>query len=192
MVVIDSQSGSVKWTGFQTDCETALKRWGGSGADLALTMRFNLQMRAETVFKRTPNLLESTFGYNDVSIPQSRIAISKSSFYLERLTEGTGIIDSMGPNRNKEDIVISRIVTTRVDCIRKRTSIYVYINRLEIMVSVLCSSSSQMHCYYSTHDATKAQRKRRKEKLWKSSNKGQLHLLCPWNNLPSIKENEAH
>ena len=56
-------------------------------------------MRAETVFKRTPNLLES----NDVSIPQSRIAISKSSLYPERFTEGTGIIDSMGPNRNKEE-----------------------------------------------------------------------------------------
>ena len=55
-------------------------------------------------------------GYNDVSIPQSRIAISKLSLYPERFTDGTGIIDSKGPNRNKEDIVISRIVITRVDC----------------------------------------------------------------------------
>ena len=54
-------------------------------------------------------------GYNDVSIPQSRIAISKLSLYPERFTDGTGIIDSKGPNRNKEDIVISRIVITRVD-----------------------------------------------------------------------------
>ena len=55
-------------------------------------------------------------GYNDVSIPQSRIALSKLSLYPERFTEGTGIMDSMGPNRNKEDFVISRIVITRVDC----------------------------------------------------------------------------
>ena len=58
-------------------------------------------------------------GYNDVLIPQGRIAISKISLYPEKFTEGTGIIDSMGPNRNKEDIIISPIVITRVDCISK-------------------------------------------------------------------------
>ena len=55
-------------------------------------------------------------GYNDVSIPQSWIAISKLSLYLEMFAGGTGIADSMGPIRNIEDIVISRIVITRVDC----------------------------------------------------------------------------
>lgn len=37
----------------------------------------------------------------------STFDISRLSLYPERLTEGTVIIDSMGPNRNKEDIVIS-------------------------------------------------------------------------------------
>ena len=49
------------------------------------------------------------------SFPQSQIAMRKLSLYLGRFTEGTGIIDSMRSNRNKEDIVVSRIVITRVD-----------------------------------------------------------------------------
>ena len=56
-------------------------------------------------------------GYNDVSFPQSQIAISKLSLYPESFTEGTGIIDSMRSNRNKEEyIVVTRIVLTGVDC----------------------------------------------------------------------------
>ena len=55
-------------------------------------------------------------GYNDVSILQSRIAISKLWLDQERFTDGTGIFDSIISNRNKEDIGISRIVITRVDC----------------------------------------------------------------------------
>lgn len=58
-------------------------------------------------------------GYNDVLIPQGRVAISKISLYPEKFTEGTGMIDSMGPNRNQEDISVSPIVITRVDCISK-------------------------------------------------------------------------
>ncbi len=42
--------------------------------------------------------------------------ISKLSLYLERFTEGKSIIDSMRSNRNKEDIVVSRIVITTADC----------------------------------------------------------------------------
>ena len=56
-------------------------------------------------------------GYNDVSFPQSQIAISKLSLYPDSFIEDTGIIDSMRSNRSKEDIVVSRIVITRVDCI---------------------------------------------------------------------------
>ena len=61
---------------------------------------------------------ESTLhlGYNNVSFPQSQVAISKLSLYPESFTEGTGVIDSMRSNRNKEDIVVSRIVITGVDC----------------------------------------------------------------------------
>ena len=55
--------------------------------------------------------------YNDASFPQSQIPISKLSLYPESFIEDTGIIDSMRSNRSKEDIVVSRIVITRVDCI---------------------------------------------------------------------------
>lgn len=54
--------------------------------------------------------------YKDVSLPQSQIDISKVSIYPERFTEGAGIIESMGSNRNKEDIILPRIVITRVYC----------------------------------------------------------------------------
>ena len=60
--------------------------------------------------------VQSNLGYDDVSIPHCRIAISELSLYPEGFTEGAGIIDAIGSNRNKEDIVISRIVITRVDC----------------------------------------------------------------------------
>lgn len=55
--------------------------------------------------------------YYDVSFPQSQIAISMLSLYSERFTESIGIIDSMRSYCNKEDIVISQIVITRVDYI---------------------------------------------------------------------------
>lgn len=58
-------------------------------------------------------------GYNDVSLPQShesQIAINNLLHYLERLTEGASIIDSMRSNRSKEDIVVPGILITRVDC----------------------------------------------------------------------------
>ncbi len=66
-------------------------------------------------------LVRSTvhLGYDDVSFP-SQIAISKLSLYPERFTEGTGIIDSMRSNRNKEDIAVSRIVITRVGCMLEK------------------------------------------------------------------------
>lgn len=38
----------------------------------------------------------------------------KLSLYLDRSTEDTGKIDHMGSNRNKEDIVLSRIVITEL------------------------------------------------------------------------------
>lgn len=58
-------------------------------------------------------------GYNDVSLPQShesQIAINNLLRYLERFTEGASIIDSMRSNHNREDIVVPRILITRVDC----------------------------------------------------------------------------
>ncbi len=57
-------------------------------------------------------------GYNNVSIPQSQIAISKLSLYPTKFTKSIGIIDFMGSNRDKQDIVLSRIVITKVDCRR--------------------------------------------------------------------------
>lgn len=58
-------------------------------------------------------------------VPQSQTDISKLLLYPERFTEGAGIIDSVGPNRNKEDIVvISRIVITRVNCTYHRDTLY--------------------------------------------------------------------
>lgn len=65
------------------------------------------------------NTIQSTLahlGYNDVSFPQSQIAVAKLSLYPESFTEGTGLIDFKGWNHGKEDILVSRIVLTRVDC----------------------------------------------------------------------------
>lgn len=63
-------------------------------------------------------------GYKDASFPQGQIAVSKLSVYPESYTEGTGIIDSMRSNRNKEDIVVSRVVITKVHCIYIYTDAY--------------------------------------------------------------------
>ena len=70
-----------------------------------LSDRF-LGVYSEFVEKKAAELSTVHLGNNDISFPQSQIAISKLS-----------IIDSMRSNRNKEDIVVSRIVITRVDCI---------------------------------------------------------------------------
>ena len=77
-----------------------------------------------------------TTGYNDVLIPQSRIAISKLSLYPERFTEDTGIIDSIGSNRNKEDIVISRIVKPGWTVVRAYSYSQGQLNFLEPIQSV--------------------------------------------------------
>lgn len=62
------------------------------------------------------DFISSSTGYNDVPFPQSQIAMGKLPLYPERFTERIGVIDSMESNRNKEDIVVSRIVITRVVC----------------------------------------------------------------------------
>lgn len=57
----------------------------------------------------------------------SRIAVSTSSVYPESYTQGIGIIDSMRSNYNREDIVVSQIVITKVHCIY--THVYSLIGR---------------------------------------------------------------
>ena len=74
----------------------------------------HIKLRLWVVLGRQRTVIE-TFegtahpGYNNVSIPQSRIAISKLSLYPERFTKGTSITDSMGSNRNKEDTFITKV-----------------------------------------------------------------------------------
>ncbi len=65
------------------------------------------------------------FGYNDMDFPWSHIVLSKISLYQKSNNEVIGIIDSIGLNRNKEDIVISRIVITKMHCKHHSASYFV-------------------------------------------------------------------
>lgn len=56
-------------------------------------------------------------GYNYWGFPLGQIAVSKLSVYTGSNSDGLGIIDSMISNHNKQDLVVHRIIITRVHCI---------------------------------------------------------------------------
>lgn len=59
----------------------------------------------------------------NILILQSQIMINSLLFYLKRFIEGISINDFIRLNCNKEDIVISQLAITRVDCSNYKRSL---------------------------------------------------------------------